>query len=256
MWCHYARKYPTSVQYPHVVYAGNVIRELWLKDNIWPDSSGGFFFGLVHLGSLCIISLVLSLLFNLCVDVNKISPHYFYRDRLGETFLKTVKSNDPKTVVRNNMEMKLSDLHGSVKDEHDQETGICAARGPYLLINATLNLTASQDLKAFNRKSDIFTFSRLFVGPVKKRFIKTNEYKVDDGELKLARVIAISSAAVSSLKGINSTLARSFACTVLGVRLGYWLSNFYKNCQNTPNQNTPNQNYRAKYRCKFCRLFK
>jgi hypothetical protein len=228
-----------------VVYAGNVIREFGMKGS-WPASSG-----ISPLIRTVIFSLISLLVFSRLVDVNKISPHYFYRDRLSETFLKTRRSQKPKNDMRNDMKMKLSDLHGNEKNKNDQKTGKCAARGPYLLINATLNLTASQNLKAFNRKSDSFTFSRLFVGPVQKRFMRTNEYKVDDGELKLARVIAISGAAVSSLMGMNSTPVQSFACTVLGVRLGYWLPNFPKQYQPPPKKQ-----YGANFWCNFSRLFK
>jgi hypothetical protein len=118
--------------------------------------------------------------------------------------------------------MRLAELHGNGDDEEK-----CADWdwGPYLLLNATLNLTAAKNLKSFNRKSDIFTFSRLYVGSEETKYLETTEYKVDGGDIKLARAMAISGAAVTSVMGMNTSLAQSFACTIFGVRLGYWLPN-------------------------------
>lgn len=204
-----------------VVLAGNGLRELLQNDGsadtylTWQSLPLG---GLVGVAA---VTIALLLAFTWLVDANKISPHYFYRDRLAEAFLKTDRPRHG--LLRDDTDMELIDLHGN--------TGVkncCAARGPYLLMNATLNLTTDQDLKAFNRKSDIFTFSRLFVGSPKTGYIRTEDYRIDDekGFLKLARAMAISGAAVTSVMGMNTSLATSFACTIFGVRLGYWLPNF------------------------------
>ena len=179
--------------------------------------------------------------FMLLVDVNRISPHYFYRDRLAEAFLQTrVKNNDTLPVMkRNDAEMLLTDLHGSIihdagidgGDAGDGDAGSpvrgekYAARGPYLLVNATLNLTAARDLKAFNRQADIFTFSRFHVGSEPTGYMSTPDYLKDEGGIKLARAMTISGAAVSSVMGQNSSVLTSFICTILGLRLGYWLPN-------------------------------
>jgi hypothetical protein len=256
-----------------VVYAGNVLREI-LLDGKWPavDASDPVDWLLLTGG----ISLGLLAIFSLLVDVNKISSHYFYRDRLAEAFLQTrelkngcltdsVKSeSEDEIFLRNDVEMRLNELHGTEGEE-------CAARGPYLLMNATLNLTASKDLKAFNRKSDIFTFSRLYVGSEKTGFIKTDAYMVDGGTLKLARAMAISGAAVTSVMGMNTSLAQSFVCTVFGVRLGYWLKNFKikqdKNNQLSKARKTKDREKLLKeikqldsassfFICNFCRMFR
>ncbi len=146
------------------------------------------------------------------------APHYFYRDRLTETFLRTlVPQRGEDERKRDDIEMRLCDLHGS-----DSDGSRCMGRGAYLLINATLNLTAAFDLKGFNRRSDIFTFSRHFVGAEQTGYVATSEY--DEG-LQLARAMTISGAAFTSVMGVSSSLASSFACTILGVRLGYWLKN-------------------------------
>lgn len=228
-----------------VVYAGNVLSgrlfdgnwpselegqdlplSAWFSDLLlydrWPEQLQNKVIAIsLELASFAV--LIALAVFHLFVDVNKISPHYFYRDRLAEAFLQTDFSSPLFT--HENTELKLEKLHGKDND------GICDARGPYLLLNATLNLTAAEDLKAFNRKSDIFTFSRLYVGSEETGYCPTCDYEVDGGTLKLARAMAISGAAVTSIMGMNTSLAKSFACTIFGVRLGYWLPSLRGFCR-------------------------
>ncbi|MFH7320235.1 patatin-like phospholipase family protein [Desulfurivibrio sp. D14AmB] len=187
---------------------------------------------------LIAVPALLLALFSWGVDINKVSPHFFYRDRLAEAFLRTfgrwrdnpddehvLKRDNPgaelTALKRDNSEMKLTELHGIDKD------GNCAGLGPYLLINATLNLTAAQDLKGFNRKAEVFTFSRLFVGSRRTGYTSTANYpgQSEKGKLKVARAMTISGAAASSVMGAISSPLLSFLCTILGVRLGYWLEN-------------------------------
>lgn len=200
-----------------VISVGNALHDFLLENGSDPTLT----WQALHTGTLsatAALAFLLLLAFAGWVDPNKLSPHYFYRDRLAETFLRT--ATHAPTLLRDDAEMLLQNLHGNRSDR------TWAARGPYLLMNATLNLTADQDLKAFNRKSDIFTFSRFFLGSKKTGYLRTSDYLVDDGPLKLARAMAISGAAVTSVMGMNTSLATSFACTIFGVRLGYWLPNF------------------------------
>ncbi|MBU0682568.1 MAG: patatin-like phospholipase family protein [Proteobacteria bacterium] len=199
-----------------VLFVGNFLAEV-LFDGKWPGRLDDYE-QLWLMGVFLVTALVLGG-FNWLVDVNKISSHYFYRDRLAEMFLCTISHDE--SWKRDNLEMKLSEVHGDVGEDDK-----CWDCGPYLLLNATLNLTASKNLKAFNRKSDIFTFSRLYVGSQETGYIQTEDYMVDGGPLKLARVMTISGAAVTSVMGMNTSLVTSFLCTIFGVRLGYWLPNF------------------------------
>jgi hypothetical protein len=183
----------------------------------------------VHLLWVGLVSAALLATFSRWVDVNKVSPHYFYRDRLVEAFLRST-GRCPDGEVRGNIikrddtEMELKYLHGV--DQGDERK--CSSRGPYLLINATLNLTAAHDLKGFNRKGEVFTFSRCFTGSERTGYFPTHKY--EKGELRLARAMTISGAAATSVMGVNTSPLVFFACTIFGVRLGYWLENGY-NCQ-------------------------
>ncbi len=199
-----------------IVLAGSLINKFILQYH-WPQAITT----LPLIKSLALFTLLFLLLCT--IDYNKISHHYFYRDRLSEAFLLTFArrltdvSQHIVEMVRNAVDMPLAFLHGN--EEH---TGKCAARGPYHLINATLNLTAAKDMKGFRRQAEIFLFSRCFIGSERTGFTHTSQYK--EG-LKVARALTISGAAVTSVMGKSGSLAESFACTVLGIRLGYWLRN-------------------------------
>lgn len=173
---------------------------------------------------LSAFSLIVSWLLNL----NRLTPHYFYRDRLAEAFLRTVRRGDAAagettTILRDASRMPLVDLHGRERDRKTEAKSVSAARGPYLLVNTAINLTASRDLKGFQRKADVFTFSCLYSGSEETGYIATSVF--DDDELELARVMTISGAAVTSIMGSLGSMASSFACGIFGIRLGYWMEN-------------------------------
>lgn len=161
------------------------------------------------------------------LNFNNLSPHVFYKDRLAEAFLATFMrcfsgnetSTDIRTrmvLARNSVEMALKDLHGNGPNSD------CAARGPYLLMNATLNLTAAKDLKGYRRQSANFLFSRCYTGSDQTGYLPTQQY---NPPIEVGRAMTISGAAVTSVRGAQGSLLESFACTILGVRLGYWLRN-------------------------------
>lgn len=207
-----------------VIYVGNLIT-LCLPGELWTGSYNSE--NLKRIVVIGGIAAALLLLFHLCVDANQTAAHYFYRDRLAETFLKTGTKLGPgdgdnqnkHPWWRDNSAMELAQLQRRNNGRLNGDIG------PYLLLNATLNLTAARDLHAFNRKSEIFTFSRDFIGSERLGYFKTGEYECDGGPLKLARAMAISGAAVTSVMGMNTSFTNSFLCTVFGVRLGYWLPN-------------------------------
>jgi len=157
-----------------------------------------------------------------CINYNRMSPHTFYRDRLSEAFLMTFVRCKPSgegyemSCARNAVEMPLSFLHGYDCRNKD----ICAARGPYLLINATLNLTAARDLSGFRRQSEMFLFSRCYTGSERTGYAPTEAY---GEELTVARAMTVSGAAVTSVMGGKGLPGMSFICTILGLRLGFWL---------------------------------
>lgn len=182
------------------------------------------------------------------VDHNKLSLHYFYRDRLGETYLLSELQDvdGAMRLFRDAMEMPLHCLHGDVRStaaqaatvrleperkETDGKDAELAPPGaipwrnpaPYHLISAAINLTGSRDLTRKDRKSDYWLFSKLYCGSTRTGFRMTRWYR--NGETKLARAIAISGAAASAAIGYGTFFAQAFATVLFNVRLGYWMEN-------------------------------
>jgi hypothetical protein len=177
------------------------------------------------------------------VDHNKLSPHYFYRDRLGETYLLSEVPDKGRRMrlYRDAMEMPLHCLHGDAAAQPNKNV---AQKGvgdvdattqttstvrpwrnpaPYHLISAAINLAGSRDLTRKDRKSDYWLFSKLYCGSTRTGFRSTRHYR--SGETKLARAIAISGAAASGAIGKDTFFAQAFATVLFNIRLGYWIEN-------------------------------
>jgi hypothetical protein len=166
---------------------------------------------------------VLSLLVvGILVDQNKIGPHYFYRDRLAETYLLSeIADTEGKLhTYRDAMDMPLAHLHGEPADPMDTPWKNSA---PYHLISTAINLGGSRDLTRKDRKSGYWLFSKLYCGSTHTGFRPTAKYR--NAETKLARAIAISGAAASSAMGTATFFAQAFATVVFNIRLGYWMEN-------------------------------
>lgn len=158
------------------------------------------------------------------INYNKIGLHYFYRDRLVETYLRTEGRRPDGTAVtlRDTGRLKLKDLHGTAN-----ETPTTTA--PYHLISAAINLSGSRDLTRKDRQSGYFLFSRFFCGSDTTGYRQTDQYR--DGETRLARAVTISGAAASSAMGYHTYFAQAFATTFFNLRLGYWMENpRYETC--------------------------
>jgi hypothetical protein len=152
------------------------------------------------------------------VDFNRISPHYFYRDRLVETYLQTETGTRELKEARNDEPLELRELHERYIDNECRGNA-----APYHLILCALNLPGSRDLARRNRKSDHFIFSRDFTGSATTGYVRTEYYR--RGDTKFASAITISGAAIASTTGYATSLARSFAATLFNIRLGQWLVN-------------------------------
>jgi hypothetical protein len=167
-----------------------------------------------------------------CVNANRIGLHYFYRDRLIETFLRTEVKDERKRMqlVHDAMEIRLVDLHGVPSNSQTPSgaQGLArwlweGSRAPYHLISAAINMADRRDLTRKDRKSGYFLFSKLFCGSEETGFQPTDVYR--GGETKLSRAITISGAAVSSAMGYHTFFAQAFATALFNLRTGYWMEN-------------------------------
>jgi hypothetical protein len=175
-----------------------------------------------HLVLSMLVALLVVLGLGRLVDNNKLSLHYFYRDRLAETYLLSELPDAQRRLwtYRDAMDMPLHELHG------DFEPGAGRAdrnTAPYHLISAAINLAGSRDLTRKDRKSGYFLFSKLYCGSTHTGFRPTVIYR--GGDTKVGRAIAISGAAASSGMGFATFFAQAFATVLFNVRLGYWLEN-------------------------------
>lgn len=194
---------------------------------VWAFSGKFWFAPLVA----CALSLALISALGLIVDSNRISPHYFYRDRLTEAYLRTTarvergeggRQGMPLAVLRNDEGLRL------------QELGADNGRGPYHLLVTALNLRGSSELERKTMLSDHFLFSRNYVGSRVTGWVGTEEYR--DGETKLARAMTISAAAAGPGAGYHTSALSAFMLTLFNVRLGYWMENpwFYRPGERNP----------------------
>jgi hypothetical protein len=163
------------------------------------------------------------------VNLNKVSLHYFYRDRLAETYLRTETPQardtpSPLVTRRDSMTMSLKDLHGT-DGSHQDATRPAQPHttAPYHLISAAINLAGSRDLTRKDRKAGFFLFSKYFCGSKQTGYRRTEAYR--GGETKLARAMTISGAAAGSAMGYQTFFAQAFATTLFNIRLGYWMLN-------------------------------
>ncbi|NMD07101.1 MAG: hypothetical protein GYA66_03900 [Phyllobacteriaceae bacterium] len=135
---------------------------------------------------------------------NANSLHGLYRGRLGDAFcVPWWKGVDEK--------IKLTDLNPLLVPVH--------------LINAALNVQASETVNRRGRNADFFTFSNSYVGSAATGYASTSKYEVVETRLDLPSTMAISGAAASSNMGSQSIRPLTFTLALLNIRLGAWLQN-------------------------------
>jgi len=140
-------------------------------------------------------------------NLNTISLHYYYRDRLSNTYLIRRRKNGE---IEPNQSLLLKDIHQ-------------CHNGPYHLINTTLNIPDSINPSIVDRGADFFIFSKLYCGAESTGYKYTASY--DSGKTKLATAMAISGAAVSPERGGYTNPLMAFIMTLLNFRLNLWMPN-------------------------------
>ncbi|MGH8548786.1 MAG: patatin-like phospholipase family protein [Methylococcales bacterium] len=151
------------------------------------------------------------------VNLNYISIHRFYRDRLMESF--------------------MPDIDKALKNKTGAAEGADSAylceftnnpSSPYHLINTNVVLVDSKNKIYETRGGDNFILSPYYCGSNATGWCPTDEFM--DGGMTLATAMAISGAAVSPNAGVGGQgLMRnrilSFVLTLLNLRLSYWAHN-------------------------------
>jgi hypothetical protein len=168
---------------------------------------------------------ILLVLFLRFTNLNFISLHRYYRDRLMETFTPdlpdAVHQNGPVPGVRKSADQTW--LH-----EMLNEAGGPGELGPYPIINSNIVLVSSDIPKFRGRGGDNFILSPKFCGSNATGWCETKGSPYH--EMTLPTAMAISGAAVHSNAGsggagITRTPWLSFLMGFFNIRLGYWTDN-------------------------------
>jgi hypothetical protein len=156
------------------------------------------------------------------INLNEISLHNFYRDRLSRAYL--FKYNpDSQSTIRPWDDIKLSEL----KPE----------KGPYHIFNTVLNFTkkipvaetdetqtpgsGAPDEEIF-RNGESFVLTKNWCGSKNTGYCPTQKYEKADPHMNLGTVVAISGAAANIGMAHKNILAVRLLMGLLNIRLGYW----------------------------------
>jgi len=171
---------------------------------------------------LVIVGLAISIFLAMFADINHVSMHRFYRNRLREAYM-------PYTLGAGGQESgqeSARHLEATARDadffylHYLQEA---ATDTPYQLINTNLQTVGSAKPKLKRRGGENFLFSPCYCGSDSTDWLETERYA--GGETDLATAMAISGAAVDPNTYATRSRPLSFLMTLFNVRLGYWTRN-------------------------------
>ncbi len=172
-----------------------------------------FYFDNAWFNWVLLVGEVISLVTGWYVNLNYISIHRYYRDRLMEAFMPCPNTDGkPSAAIKAN-KAKLSDM--------------CRTRAPYHLINTNVILVNSDDSRWRVRGGDAFLLSPKYCGSTATGWRKTVCYMQKD-PLTLATAVAISGASANPNTGAGGSGPTrkpllSLLMSLLNVRLGYWV---------------------------------
>jgi len=173
------------------------------------------------------------------VDVNAFSLHGMYLNRLVRAYLgasrqtgeqgsrvnptqkdpkatENTRLPDPVTLFDPNDDLSLAELNFN-RVNYD---------GPFLIVNAALNLVHTKELAWQDRKAESFMLTPAYCGSEETGYRPTDagadKYA---GGVNLGTAVAISGAAASPNMGYHSSPSVTFLLTVFNARLGAWLGN-------------------------------
>lgn len=177
----------------------------------------------VQTSYLFIGSLLLLVAIGAISNLNYISLHRYYRDRLMETFMPNVE----EAVLHGGSHPGAS-LYADgarIQDMYGSDTG---AYGPYHLINTNIVLVESKKPKFKGRGGDNFILSPNYCGSNATGWCASEQFM--GGGMTLATAMAISGAAVNPSagcggEGVTRQPVMSMLMGLLNIRLGYWTPN-------------------------------
>jgi hypothetical protein len=179
---------------------------------------------------------VAGVIFSWRFEINVFGLNQFYRNRLVRCYLGAtrwmpgMRNPHPFTGFDNRDEIPMDHLRcGHNPAKYNNEP----FRGPFPIVNCTLNLGGSSDLAVHTRQSASFTITPLRCGFYRQKggFAPTPPSKPNTtdgayaGGVTLGQAIAVSGAAASPNMGYNTSPVVAFLLTMFNVRLGWWFPN-------------------------------
>jgi hypothetical protein len=155
--------------------------------------------------NLAFFGIVLSVVIGALANINYVSLHRYYRDRLMQAFM------PPKDYIDFGEPNRCL-----LKD-------IPQTEAPYQIINSMMMTWGSPTPKLQLRGGDNFIFTPLFCGAKSTGYAPSAEYL--GGTMDLATAFSISGAAVDPNTGETRSRPLSFIMTLLNLRIGYWARN-------------------------------
>ncbi len=159
--------------------------------------------------------LAISLILAIGCNINLVSMHGFYRNRLRDAFMPYKMPEDDHC--------QAIEISSWEQAQNCQLTQLTPTDMPYQLINCNIELWGSKQTKYRNRGCDSFTLSPLYCGAASTGYAKTKNYM--KGTMDLATACAISGAAVATNTRETRSKSLNFIMALLNLRLGCWLDN-------------------------------
>jgi hypothetical protein len=162
-------------------------------------------------------------------NLNYISVHRYYRDRLMESFMPDVTEavKPDCTGSHASKEADKARLHDMCRI-HEPTSDLDVNPMPYHIINTNIILVSSRKPKYRGRGGDNFILTPAYCGSNATGWRPTREFMA--GRMTLATAMAISGAAVNPSTGVGGqgVTRQSFLSMLMGllnIRLGYWAPN-------------------------------
>lgn len=171
------------------------------------------------------VTLGLAVWDGLCVNINTLAPHRYYRNRLCECYLARripEAEGRMKTLVRALAGERVTGRTEVLKQVKLTDLGTDLT-APYHLVNMTINAPTSREKNLRGRSGDFFLASRDFYGSPLTGYGRTAELEQADPHFDLGTAMAVSGAAASPVMGWRTLPHFRFLMTLFNVRLGYWL---------------------------------
>lgn len=178
------------------------------------------------------VALLCGSLFSWFFEINIFGLNQFYRNRLVRCYLGAtrwapgVRSPQPFTKFDGLDDMRLSNLRTDYRDPSADNRS--EFRGPFPILNCSLNLGGSSDLSVHTRHSASFSLTPLRCGADRERVgyapTRLGSACFADGVM-LGQAVSISGAAASPNMGYNTSPLVAYLLTMFNVRLGWWFPN-------------------------------